>query len=80
MSERIQFGERPAFPVSIPGWGDNGASGITSRDFFAAAALVAWGSGRNQPMIENTSSSPEIVAAGCYRYADAMLAARENRS
>jgi len=28
----------PAFPVSIPGWGDNGASGMTLLDWYAGQA------------------------------------------
>lgn len=35
--EQIKDGG-PAFPVSLPGWGDNGASGMTLRDYFIAHA------------------------------------------
>lgn len=37
MSEAIDNGG-PAFPVSLPEWGDNGASGMTLRDHFAVSA------------------------------------------
>ena len=57
----------PAFPISIPGFGDNGASGATLRDYFAAKAMPQWfGTG-----------TPETRAAAAYRDADAMLKARE---
>lgn len=43
------------------------------RDYFAAAALTGWAAGRNA---QSTDSTPEVVAVGCYRYADAMLRER----
>jgi hypothetical protein len=50
---------------------------LSLRDLFAAAALIAWGAGRNQPMTEADDSRAESVALSCYRYADAMLAERK---
>ena len=35
MNNEINSGG-PAFPISLPGYGDNGASGMTLRDYFAA--------------------------------------------
>jgi hypothetical protein len=29
----------PAYPISLPGWGDNGRGGMTLRDHFAAQVL-----------------------------------------
>lgn len=69
MSETINGG--PAFPVSIPGWGDNGVSGMTLRDWFAGMAL--------QGMYGNDNwhhSSCEDMTSDAYKMADAMLKAR----
>lgn len=59
----------PAFPVfPETGGGHAGAfHGITMRDYFAAKALtelIGWG-------------EPEEISAKAYKYADAMLKARE---
>lgn len=76
----------PAFPVSIPGSGDNGWQGMTLRDYFAAQAVIglpgdakdyeilAW-FGRNAAGI----TSSEIRAARAYDIADAMLARRNSK-
>ncbi len=64
----------PAFPdtaIEHPsGWcsssGITGHSGMTLRDYFAAAALT--GSREGLP--------PHQIAASCYNIADAMLSAR----
>jgi hypothetical protein len=68
----------PAFPVSIPGCGDNGWHGMTLRDWFAGVAM--------QGMMANSEGAPSLVAeakspskaiAGmAYMIADEMLAAR----
>ena len=60
MSELAKKGD-PAFPVPPGGW-----RGMTLRDYFAAAALLAVGTGM----------SDENVAKYCYRLADAMLKER----
>ncbi|PXV54193.1 hypothetical protein SAMN04487785_11427 [Dyella jiangningensis] len=64
----------PAFPISIPGCGDNGAGGMTLRDYFAAKALQGicahndtWGIAKD-----------EQIAAVAYALADALLKARES--
>ena len=62
----------PAFPVSIPGWGDNGAHGMTLRDYFAAKAMAAM-------LGDSTSksSAPDFISEWAYKHADSMLKARE---
>ena len=60
----------PAFPVSIPGCGDNGASGMTLRDYFAAKIMQGFAS---DPTLDWTASGTATVA---YKWADAMLEAR----
>jgi hypothetical protein len=79
-------GDDPAFPVSVPGCGDNGWHGMSLRDYFAAQFLPA-------AMSEAASASKfdlddlfgedrinirreEIAARIAYRMADAMIAAR----
>lgn len=61
----------PAFPVSIPGCGDNGWCGMTLRDYFAAQALIG-----HCASVPGSHHHPENAAAECYAYADAMLRAR----
>lgn len=68
----------PAFPVSIPGCGDNGWHGMTLRDWFAGMAM--------QGMMANADSAPDSVAAAkspseaiagmAYMIADAMIERR----
>jgi hypothetical protein len=66
----------PAFPISIPGHGDNGACGMSLRDYFAAKALQA------VPMPQGHQHDiPEVyarIAQHAYKMADAMLRARES--
>lgn len=61
----------PAFPVSLPGMGDNRASGMTLRDYFAAKAM---------PEIYQRVETGgfERVAHFSYELADAMLKARQS--
>ena len=61
----------PAFPISIPGVGDNGAFGMTLRDYFAAKWLQGW-------MANPSTSDLEHADAAKFAYvmADAMLAER----
>lgn len=65
----------PAFPVNIPGCGDNGWSGMTLRDWFAGQALAGILAGPcskpGVPMHEWMESPREA-----YRLADLMLAER----
>lgn len=79
----------PAFPVSIPGCGDNGWQGISVRDYFAGQAMVGiCGNFSSEPHVasELIRSAKEHgvpasirLAAICYDYADAMLTVRANK-
>jgi len=62
----------PAFPVSIPGYGDNGWQGMSLRDWFAGLAMSA-GLGNDFRGDGNYTSR---VAAASYVIADAMMKAR----
>jgi hypothetical protein len=85
MSSQLHKEGGPAFPVSLPGCGDNGWHGMTLRDWFAAQA-VAGGFARTEvpeydlrDMFGKNRTSirrEEILAADAYRIADAMLARR----
>lgn len=61
----------PAFPVSIPGCGDNGWHGMTLRDWFAGMALS-----QTVSSYVNLPDSAKLLADRCYRVADAMLEVR----
>lgn len=63
-----------AFPVSLPGWGDNGASGMTLWDYFAAAALTGVLTADPDDLL--TVEQTAVLSA---RIADAMLAERKKR-
>jgi len=63
-----------AFPVSLPGWGDNGSGGMSLRDYFAAKAMQAFLSTYPKGVV---TSPLEDVAADAYEVANAMLKARE---
>ena len=62
----------PAFPSVGEGFGNpiHLAPGMTLRDWFAGQALVSMG-------VEYTDECHASVAECAYRYADAMLKARE---
>jgi hypothetical protein len=72
----------PAFPVSIPGCGDNGWSGMTVRDYFAAQAMQglladgglvrAIGEGKGPEGVRN-------VTRIAYAVAESMLLERERK-
>jgi hypothetical protein len=40
MSDAFGLPGGPAFPISIPGVGDNGGGGMSLRDYFAGQALT----------------------------------------
>jgi len=63
-----------AFPVSIPGCGDNGWQGMDLRDYFAAKAIP-----RMVSLCQDRDGGwdPVAVAVGCYEIADAMIEARK---
>jgi hypothetical protein len=62
----------PAFPVSIPGYGDNGWQGMSLRDWFAGMAMSA---GLGKDLIGN-GNYIDRVATSSYEMADAMMKAR----
>ncbi len=64
----------PAFPISIPGLGDNGAPGMSLRDWFAGQVVASAADryGFNDP-------GARELSAHAYRVADAMLRERERK-
>ena len=65
----------PAFPISIPGYCDNGCGGMSLRDWFAgqvAATMISKSEARDGTW------DPIAAALACYDMADAMLEARES--
>lgn len=62
----------PAFPVSIPGSGDNGAWGMSLRDWFAGQALAGLCNADTESVCETVG----IAAQVAYAIADAMLERR----
>jgi hypothetical protein len=67
----------PAFPVRM----GCDTDGMTLRDWFAGMALQGYLAGRNNIKAENPMNFERHRAAkDCYNYADAMLAARKERS
>lgn len=76
----------PAFPISIPGCGDNGAEGMSLRDYFAAQVLFqvyATASAQSNKVLDElfgksktNISTQEIAAALAYKMADEMLKRR----
>lgn len=65
------LGDAPAFPVSIPGCGDNGWHGMSLRDWFAGQALAMTVS-----TYVNLPDSAKLLARRCYAVADAMIEER----
>jgi hypothetical protein len=67
----------PAFPNSAPG--AQNYDGMTLRDYFAGQALM--GELSSQPrgdfLNEQTLESAALLAVRAYKFADAMLTARE---
>lgn len=83
--EAITKAGGPAFPVSIPGCGDNGWHGMTLRDYFAGQMLAA--AYADAPGLKDYELKfmfgdasglrrETIAAALAYRYADAMIERR----
>lgn len=71
----------PAFAASgHPGQQHIQQEGMSLRDYFAAKALpdLIAGYSRNQGSGPYLDASPNEIAYWAYRYADAMLAARNN--
>jgi hypothetical protein len=74
MGEQINDGG-PAFPFRehFGGSGYERFPGMTLRDYFAAAALQGWCA------CPTTAGTEQDAAELAYRYADAMIAARERK-
>jgi hypothetical protein len=66
--------DQAAFPMAIPAGCEGYEDGMTLRDYFAGQALLGILSGRD-PDSEFVHSR---LAGVCYKYADAMLEARDN--
>ncbi len=67
----------PAFPRD-PAFSDGDCDGMTMRDYFAAKALAALLSRINEVSGDYvTNATPDQAAESAYRYADAMLKARQ---
>lgn len=60
----------PAFPISIPGVGDNGWSGMTLRDWFAGRAIA------DCLDVRHERAERIQIARAAYALADAMIAVR----
>ena len=67
----------PAFPK---GNDSSPQDGMSLRDYFAAAALQGWMASFGSDQTEDDVKEPEQVAKLAYRLADAMLAARKEKS
>lgn len=83
MSDSTRDDGGPAFPrpttKDIQGYGEDGAEGMTLRDYFAAAALQAIIAKHRLASVDvDAPDPPEIggIVSGAYRYADAMLTER----
>ena len=73
---------KPSNPPLIQTCDPNGVfSAVTLRDFFAAAAMVGELASQSvdQGIYGNDATSAKALARGCYCFADAMLAAREEQ-
>jgi len=68
-----------AFPVPFGRDPDQpSVNGMTVRQYYKAAMLTGWAAGRNNGDVRDPSNSTvEMVASACGKYADAMLAERD---
>jgi hypothetical protein len=84
--EAFELEGGPAFPISIPGCGDNGCWGMSLRDYFAAKAMQAIYGGEGARIVADRDKRydetnwGEVVAANAYEMADAMIAERTRRN
>lgn len=82
MSDAFDLPGGPAFPISLPGVGDNGCAGMSLRDWFATAAMQAIYGGEGAQQVANRDARYNetnwafVVASNAYEMADAMLKAR----
>lgn len=60
----------PAFPISIPGFGDNGCAGMSLRDWFAGQAMAV--------LSMCDVDDPKLAAQRSYAMADAMIEAKHS--
>lgn len=70
----------PAFPVqALAEPGSEIVWGMSLRDWFAGQALMGWAAGRSdEEAFMPGNDDGDWEAEACYRYADAMLRARES--
>jgi hypothetical protein len=68
----------PAFPYGQKNFTERSSEGMTLRDYFAGQALIGQ-LAFSPPDPFKKYRQPKEVAAACYRFADAMLAAREGK-
>ena len=64
----------PAFPINIPGYGDNGCPGMSLRDWFASQVIATMIS---KCEARDGSWDAAAAALGAYEIADVMMEARE---
>lgn len=72
MSDALGLQGGPAFPVSIPGVGDNGCAGMSLRDWFAGQALTGLAAAIQGPGCADW----QYYSTAAYAIADAMVTER----
>jgi len=77
VSDAFDLPGGPAFPISLPGVGDNGCPGMSLRDWFAGMCLS-----RMISLCEDRNGGwePSTVAVNAYALADAMIAERRGQA
>ncbi len=79
MSDNINNGG-PAFPLATSSGANKWAQGMTLRDYFAAQALCGDMASQDEDFRFYVSDRENVIverAVLCYRFADAMLKARD---
>lgn len=77
----LAHGDSPAFPVSIPGAGDNGWHGMSLRDWFAGQAIGAITAGLCAEQLSYGGLAfSRAIAINAYEIADAMIRERVDRT
>ena len=72
-----QYTDSPAFPMLYEGTTRTDSTGMTIRDYFAAKALQGFTADPGVKVYNEEDK--EYVANLCYKMADAMLKARNNK-